>query len=90
MTSAHEAHQEAVAVAKSAIGEIQELLAAITARLEESTIGAVYNATGGENCAMESGRIAFQWTSGLRESIDEVYRTTDNINAELDRYAGGF
>jgi len=90
MTSAHEAHQEAVAVAKQAIGEVQELLAATTAKLEESTIGAVYNATGGENCAMESGRIAFEWTSGLRERVDEIYRVTDNINAELDRYAGGF
>ena len=90
MTSPYEMHQAAVAAAKAMIGEVQELLSATTAKIEEEALPAVQAATGGEDCNMESGRIAFQWTSGLRESIDEVYRTTDNINAELDRYAGGF
>ena len=84
------AHQEAVAVAKTAVGEVQELLAQITARLDENVVPAVLNATGGLEYNMESGRIAFEWTSGLKERVDEVYRITDNINAELDRYAGGF
>jgi hypothetical protein len=90
MTGAHSEHQAAVAYAQAAIGEVQELLAATTAKVEESAVPAVYNATGGEACNMESGRIAFEWTLGLKERIDEIYRITDNINSELARYGGGF
>ena len=88
--TAYDEHQAAVSVAKTAIGEVQELLSAVTDKLENRVIEAVMNATGGENCNMESGRIAFQWTSGLRDSIDEIYRVTDNIIAELNRYGDGF
>lgn len=87
---ARRVHRDAVAAAQAEMGRVQEHLAAITELLNSQVIGMVYSATGGYQCNMESGRLAFQWTSGLADDIDEIYRRTDNINAELSRYASGF
>jgi len=88
--SSSEEHHGAVAAAKEVVGQVQELIAAITEKLDNEVIPAVHHATGGLECNMESGRMAFSWTAGLKSDADELYRRTENIVAELDRYDGGF
>jgi hypothetical protein len=84
-----EAHEEMVAAAKAAIGELQETLSLATDRAENA-LTVTTLATGGDQCMSEAGRIAYGAAATLSEKIADVYRMTDVVVAELDRYAGGF
>lgn len=84
-----QAHHEAVAAAKHAIGELQETLSLATDKQDEAqTLTAL--ATGGSEASTEAGFNAFEFIAVLREKIQEVYRVTEQAVAELDRYDGGF
>jgi hypothetical protein len=84
-----EEHAASVYTAKNAIGEVQGHLATIR-DLSEGNIGLVAAATGGNAATNESAQNAFVGAVSLLELIDNLYRTTEMIVNELDRYAGGF
>jgi hypothetical protein len=83
------AHQEMVAAAQAAIGELQEVLALATDKAENA-LTVTTLATGGEMCNSEAGRIAFEASAVFGEKIQDVYRMTEVAVAELTRYVGGF
>jgi hypothetical protein len=88
MSNPWEAHQEAVAVASAAIGELQEGLSLCTER-QESAMGAVLMAVG-ENPPVAAGQNALALTAQVKEKIDEIYTLTERIKEEMTNYGGGF
>lgn len=87
--SARGAHVGAALAAREAVGELQQMLAAVHDKIEE-VLGMVANATGGGACPSESGRNAFEFTAALIEEQEIMYQHTAGIVGELERYAGGF
>lgn len=85
---AREEHYAAVDNAKYAVGEMQELLSALTER-QESAMGAVIMVVG-QNPNVESAQNAMNFTAEVRNRVEEIYTITNGIIAELERYQGGF
>lgn len=82
-------HRDAVFAAIAEIGETQDRISALRdkAEADQTLIG---YATGGLECNMESGRNAFEFSGTLLDAIDGLFRHTEEIIAELQRYANGF
>lgn len=74
-------------VAIERIGELQEVLAMATDRVELA-IGMTISATG--DTETESGRNALAFLAGVKERVDEAYGMSQQAVAELQRYRGGF
>jgi len=84
----YQGHQESVEVAKQAIGECQEMCAALTDRLE-SAMGAVIMAVG-QNPNIESSQNAMNFVGKAKDDVDSIFNILNSAIAELDRYGGGF
>lgn len=83
-----QAHYDAAMAARAAVGEVQEGLSLVTDRAENAFTTIIY-ATGNP-AQTESGQNAQRFMAEVQERINEIYRMTEQITAELDRYAGGF
>lgn len=89
MSDFREEHMGAVYAAKQGMGELQGVIANLTA-LHEGNLGLIASATGGMACRSEAGRNAFEFAAALNEQIGNLFRSTEIIVGELDRYANGF
>lgn len=88
MSGPHGQHQEAVAGAIFAIGELQETISLLTDR-QETAMGAVIMAVG-QNPNVESAQNAMNFIAEVRNRVDELFGMTEQAKAELERYVGGF
>lgn len=84
-----EAHAEAVMAAIEMIKEIGQATVALKER-QQNVLGVIAEATGGADCPVDGGRISFEYTAALGERITEIAAMTDNIEAALNMYLGGF
>ena len=82
-------HHESVAVAIHAVGSVQGNISAGRDNGEHLT-ALIMACTGGGSTGSEAGRNAFELAASLLEKFDELYRTTEAVKAELERYDGGF
>lgn len=89
MTDFHAEHEQAVWVSHELMVHVQESLMEAKEKAE-TAVGAVAQATGGNNCRSEAGRNAFEISATLADFIDELHRKVDVIKGELERYANGF
>lgn len=74
-----------------AVQQLEELLSSlqISRGQFEMAVGSVV-ASVGDPPAVESGRMALEFTMASKEALDEVYRGVSAALMELRRYQGGF
>ena len=81
-------HYGEVQAAISTVGEVQDLLSALTDRLE-TTMGAIIMAVG-QTPHVESAQTSMNFTAEMKNRVDEIYRISEQVIAELRRYGDGF
>jgi hypothetical protein len=89
VSTAHEDHLAACAVAKAAIVDMQAMVMAAFERGDDA-LGAVIQAVG-DPPQTESGRWVLEFVSKAKQDLtEEVYGVLNKALAELERYEGGF
>lgn len=83
-----EEHYAAVETAIYSIGEVQEMLSALTERCE-TAMGAIIMAVG-QTPHVESAQNSMNFTAEMKNRVEEIYRISDHVIAELRRYGDGF
>lgn len=83
----YEGHQESIEVAKSVIGETQEMCAVLTEKCEQA-MGAVIMAVG-QNPNIASSQEAMNLVGLAKDRVDEVFGALNQAIEALDRYGQG-